>query len=134
MPALAFGVYAPPKVCTGQHVHDALRGDKVVIADFGRSKWPRFQSTGGRLMPVLTGDLIRAVKTESAATVAYHWGVSRWTVYRWRKAVGVGRFTEGTRAAWKHLAALKLTVAGRRKAARATKRYWQNKRKSANSL
>src|SRR6059036_319691 len=47
--------------------------------------------------PILCGDLIRAVRREAKATVAYHWGVSVITVYKWRKALGVADWTDGSR-------------------------------------
>jgi hypothetical protein len=47
---------------------------------------------------VVCGDLVRAIKRESAIAVAHWWGVSISTVWRWRIALGVKPFTEGTRA------------------------------------
>ena len=46
--------------------------------------------------PILCGDLIRAVGREAKATVAYHWGVSVITVYKWRKFLGVLEWNEGS--------------------------------------
>ncbi len=73
--------------------------------------WCYLDHGGGRGQLVLTGDLVEAVKTESAQAVAYHWGVSRWTVARWRKALGVGRMTPGTKSRWAQLARGKLAKA-----------------------
>jgi hypothetical protein len=44
----------------------------------------------------LCGDLIRAVRREAKLTVAYHWGVSTITVYKWRKFLGVSEWNEGS--------------------------------------
>jgi hypothetical protein len=40
--------------------------------------------------------LARAVRRESGVAVAHHWSVDKQTVWKWRKALGVGRVTEGT--------------------------------------
>jgi hypothetical protein len=45
---------------------------------------------------ILCGDLVRAVRRESGTAVAHWWGVSKLTVWKWRKALGVERRTEGT--------------------------------------
>jgi hypothetical protein len=47
--------------------------------------------------PILCGDLIRAVRTESEQAVAYHWGVRTKVVWKWRRALGVGPMTNGSR-------------------------------------
>jgi hypothetical protein len=46
---------------------------------------------------VLYGDLIEAVKRESAGAVMHFWGVKANTLWTWRKALNVGQYTEGTR-------------------------------------
>lgn len=80
--------------------------------------WPAYVTPiNPRLIPILTGDLTRAVRTESAASVAYWWGVSRYTVRRWRRRLGVPRMNEGTKALWRQLASSKLTDEARRKGA-----------------
>ena len=46
---------------------------------------------------LVTEELARAVRTESAAAVCYWWGVTPGVVWRWRKALGVTRWgTEGS--------------------------------------
>jgi hypothetical protein len=42
------------------------------------------------------GDLVEAVHRESAEAIRHFWGVGSDTVWRWRKALGVGQYTEGT--------------------------------------
>jgi hypothetical protein len=47
---------------------------------------------------LVTEELARAVRTESAAAICYWWGVSEGVVWRWRKALGVTRWgTEGSK-------------------------------------
>jgi hypothetical protein len=58
--------------------------------------WPFTQKAGPRSL-ILCGDLVRAVRDESVAAVAAHWGVARETVWRWRRALGVSQYTRGTR-------------------------------------
>jgi len=78
--------------------------------------WPYAARQGGKPPLILCGDLVKAIRTETAAAVAYHWGVSRWTVHHWRRVLGVGRFTAGTRRRWQELAAKKFTPDVNRKA------------------
>jgi hypothetical protein len=64
----------------------------------GPIPWPigRNLPRGRQRFVILTGDLIEAVKRESAAAVCHWWGVGTNTVWSWRKALGVGAITEGT--------------------------------------
>jgi hypothetical protein len=70
----------------------------VVSISRGRIQWPRVIPIGMKSGPslLLAYDLERAVRLESAIAVAYWWGVTQATVSRWRRALGVGRMTEGT--------------------------------------
>lgn len=54
---------------------------------------------------------------ESVASICHWWGVSRWTVQRWRRALGVGWYTPGTQAAWSEATKKRLTTESRRKGA-----------------
>jgi hypothetical protein len=79
-------------------LRDSARGRvKVAGTTDAPIPWPYSAARGGKRQLVLCGDLARAVRTESAEAVAYHWGITRWTVRDWRRALGVGRATEGTR-------------------------------------
>lgn len=63
--------------------------------------WPlgiREGASPGRPALVLTGDLVRAVKTEAAIAVARHWGTTWRTVRVWRRALSVKRMTPGSTA------------------------------------
>jgi hypothetical protein len=41
-------------------------------------------------------ELVRAIRSESSLAIQYWWGVQVETVWRWRKAFGVGRYNEGS--------------------------------------
>jgi hypothetical protein len=58
--------------------------------------WPRAYRKG-RVSLILCGDLIRAVRTESETAIAHHWGVGITTVLTWRRALGVKKWTPGTK-------------------------------------
>src|SRR5271157_577346 len=94
---LLFGPYAAPRISAGREIQCEIRG-LVTVEDWrdcGPIMWPRCRA-GTRYAMILAGDLVRAVKTESEADVAELWGMSVWTVGRWRRALGVGRMTLGT--------------------------------------
>jgi hypothetical protein len=96
----------------GRKLYCHQRGDVVVagITD-APIPWPYSKGRGCKPLPVLYGDLIKAVKAESVEAVAHHFGVSRWTVRRWRHLLDVPRFNPGTMAAWKRVAVTKLVHA-----------------------
>lgn len=95
---LLHGPYSPPAVRPGDTVTCEYRDRDVVVGEMsgGPIPWPTARKRG-RTGPILCGDLVRAVRTESEVAVAHWWGVGRELVYRWRKALGVGRVTGGTR-------------------------------------
>ena len=98
---LLYGPYEAPQFRLGQPLRCSLRKERVVVDRIsgGPIPWPAAR-TAGKPQLVLCGDLIRAVRRESSAAVQFWWGVSEWTVTRWRNALGVGRFTEGTLHLW----------------------------------
>lgn len=106
--ALHHGPYSPPPVSVGGWLHDERHG-LVQVGGWTDAPlpWPRRRKTGGH-SPILCGDLVRAVRLESAIAVAYWWGVSAGTVWAWRKALGVGRITSGTRVLYEAYAPQKL--------------------------
>jgi hypothetical protein len=111
---LVAGPYRPPKrVEIGdllQTPEGNVRVDLLLPTAIG--PWPASHraghGSGGKPIPILHGDLVAAVRTESAQAVAAAWGVSRWTVQRWRRRLGVGRFTAGTTQLWRELAPRRL--------------------------
>jgi hypothetical protein len=63
--------------------------------------WPRCcrpDTHGGGSGLLVTEELVRAIRTESAAALKHWFGVSTHTVWSWRRAFGVGRWdTEGSK-------------------------------------
>lgn len=96
-PDLIGGPYTAPVCYAGDWLDDAVRG-RVQVGGWTAAPiaWPRRKKTG-RAALILCGDLERAVRTESVDAVSYWWGVGATTVWAWRKALGVGRVTPGTR-------------------------------------
>lgn len=96
------GRYRTPRVKPGHFISDAVAGEVQVdgITEDVPIPWPYIARVGTQKTLILCADLTKAVNRESVAAVAYHWGVSRWTVRRWRRALGVGRWTEGTKRIW----------------------------------
>jgi ribosomal protein L21E len=98
---LRYGPYRSPCYQLGERVDCLCRGEVTIwqVSD-GRVPWP-IGKKGSALSLVLCGDLIQAVKRESAAAVRYWWGVSGSVVWHWRRALGI-RITEGDRAVRRH--------------------------------
>lgn len=100
---LRYGPYAPPAVEVGDIIRCAMRGRVRVHrwSDRGAIQWPlviRAGQSPGRPALAVTGDLVRAVQREAAIAVARHWRTTWRLVRLWRRALGVDRVTEGTRA------------------------------------
>jgi hypothetical protein len=93
---LRFGPYHTPRFRYGEKVLDERRGE-VTIAGITDAQiaWPYSRATGGR-SPVLYKGLVRAVRREAVCAVAHWWGVSDDLVSKWRRALGVPQFNEGT--------------------------------------
>jgi len=85
------GPYKPPLVNTGAILHDEYLGDvKIAGTTDAPIPWPAHNYSRGRhsgLMPVLAGDLVRAVCEEEELAVAHYWGVTRHMVNQWKCAV-----------------------------------------------
>ena len=93
---LLFGPYRQLPRRRGDRGYCLLRECAVIIAGRTNARTPRprcraFDSTGGGSGVLLDERLARAVRHESAAALCYWWGVSEGVVWRWRKALGVGR-------------------------------------------
>lgn len=95
--SLLRGPYNPPEVRAGDKVHCALRGHEMTVVDWtdGPVPWPCGRIVGIKTV-ILSGDLIKAVRTESNAAVATALGVGGFTVSKWRRALGVPENNEGT--------------------------------------
>ena len=74
---LLYGPYVAPKCRLGDKLPCEYRGREVTVKGMTDApiQWPCARRNGNA-SPILCGDLIRAVRTESEIAVAYHWGVS----------------------------------------------------------
>ena len=85
------GPYQPPAVKVGAVLHDEYRGDLKVEGMTGAPiPWPAANYNKGRhesLLPILCGDLVRAVCEEDELTIAYYWNVTRYMVEQWKRAI-----------------------------------------------
>jgi hypothetical protein len=92
------GRYKTPRFDYGDAAECEVRGE-VVITGLSNAPlpWPVGKRPGsrGRGLVVYAG-LAEAVRRESVAAVCHWWGVTAQTVWKWRKAMGVGPMTEGT--------------------------------------
>jgi hypothetical protein len=99
---LLFGPYRRPKLRVGQRAFCLARNADVIITGWSTApiSWPCCRRVGGRDCPglLVEEELARALRHEAAAAIKDWWGVGTPTVWRWRKALGVGRLdAEGTR-------------------------------------
>ncbi len=91
MKTLLNGPYEPPECKVGSTLHDLSLGDVVVVSK--RGGWPvtveppRPGPNPFGEIPVLTGNLVKAVCEESIDAVVDHWSVTRRLVRRWREAI-----------------------------------------------
>jgi hypothetical protein len=94
---LLHGPYRTPRFRLGRVVMDEVRGEVVVcgLTD-ARIPWPVGKRGRARSL-VVCGGLVKALQRESGQAVAYWWGITPHTVSRWRRSLGVGPLTEGTR-------------------------------------
>jgi hypothetical protein len=95
---LLYGPYLPPNCRLGDKLLCEYRDREVTFKAMTDAliQWP--SATGGNLRsPIVCGDLVRAIRTESEMAVAHHWGVRYQTVWKWRKALSVPRMTNGGR-------------------------------------
>jgi hypothetical protein len=98
---LLHGPYLAPRLSKGDRAHCHLRDATVVVTSISNARvpWPRCrdpQCRGGSGL-LVDDELLRALRTEAAVAVAYWWGVPSTRVSKWRRALGVERFTEGSR-------------------------------------
>jgi transcriptional regulator with XRE-family HTH domain len=93
---LLHGPYSPPTAQVGDWLECEIRGRvRVVQWSDGPIPWPR--AGRGRTAPyILCGDLMRAVRVESSEAIQHWWGVGRGIVTKWRQALNVKRYNEGT--------------------------------------
>ena len=97
------GPYRAPAVKAGAVLHDEYRGD-VQVDGFTKAAipWPGAAYRKGRresLLPILCGDLVRAVCEEDELTVSYYWKVTRYIVRQWKRVLTVAKTANGVYAA-----------------------------------
>lgn len=93
------GTYKPLRVKIGTVLSCEFRDCDVVVTGYsdGKITWPIGSAKGIRAKTlVICGDLAEAIRKESNQAVCYWWGVTPQTVTKWRKALDVGTYTEGT--------------------------------------
>jgi hypothetical protein len=87
--------YRTPQVRLGQRLRCAVLGEVTVVGYTDAAiSWP-VTRRGKWLVPIVTPALARAIRRESAQAIAYWWDVGAWTVWQWRKTLGVAA-TAGT--------------------------------------
>jgi hypothetical protein len=128
---LVDGPYRSPRCRLGRKLRCKIRGWVPVrrITD-ARIPWPQTLVHNNRTF-ILTGDLVKAVRRESATAICYWWGVTPQTVSVWRKALDVGRATEGSSRLWQQNAERVMTEEVRRRAVAAANTPEANAKKSA---
>ena len=106
---LRFGPYSTPVFEFGDVVFDEVRGEvKIVQLSDSKIPWP-IGKRGRGTSPVVYADLANAIRREANVAVCYWWGITPQTVTKWRKALDVGRITDGTQAVFnEHLTPAKV--------------------------
>ncbi len=92
-PELIAGPYKPPRVLVDDILFDERHGEAIVRGFTRRLRWPTAK-WGRHTMPIVCGELVRVIETESSLAVVYWWETSSTTLHRWKKSLGVGA-TEG---------------------------------------
>jgi hypothetical protein len=111
------GTYRTPRFRIGQRVRCLVRGE-VIITGMTEAPipWPLAKGGRGRHSLVVYKGLARAVHRESEQAICQWWGVRTTTVWKWRKALGVGIATPGTSRLHRENAWEPGVVEGRRRA------------------
>jgi SOS response associated peptidase (SRAP)/NUMOD3 motif len=113
---LLFGPYTAPPFAYGEIVRDEVRGDVEIwgLTD-APIPWPIGKIGSAKSLVVYAG-LADAVRNESNVAVCHWWGIMTQTVTKWRKALGVGMVTAGTRKLFQDAAAQPAIVEALKKA------------------
>jgi hypothetical protein len=95
---ILLGTYQAPLFRIGDPAFCEVHGEVIITGPSAAPiPWPIGKRPGGKgRFLVVCGGLAEAVRRESAAAVRHFWGVSPVTLWKWRKALGVGQYTEGT--------------------------------------
>ena len=94
------GKYRTPRFEYGDWVFCQLRGLVAIVGlSSGRIPWPKCRVRPGKAHAIIVcGDLADAIRRESVEAVMYWWGVGSDRVWKWRKALGVPKYNDGTLA------------------------------------
>lgn len=83
------GSYSPPRVQVGDRVYCEYRQTRCRVSSWTDSpiSWPRVQPLGqhGGHGLLVTEELIRAIRTESASSLMYFFGAGSRAVWNWRR-------------------------------------------------
>jgi len=98
---LLHGPYSAPGLKRGDRATCLYRDSDVIITGWSdwRIPWPRCRipgTHGGGSGLLVDEELARAIRNESSAAIQYWFGVHGKVVWSWRRALGVGRFNEGS--------------------------------------
>src|SRR5262249_26774343 len=90
------GPYTPPGLRLGERASCLFRDCEVAVVGIsaGRLSWPLCRRVGypsARPSLLVTEELARAIRCESAEALKHWWSVSHRLVTSWRKCFGVGR-------------------------------------------
>jgi hypothetical protein len=102
-PRLLAGPYTPPSLRRGDRATCLYRDADVVVTSWTSAPipWPRSccpGTHGGGSGLLVTEELVRAIRTESAVAIKHWWGVGTHTAWSCRRTFGVGRCdTEGSK-------------------------------------
>lgn len=93
------GPYRAPAVNVGSVLHDEWHGD-LTVEGFTDAPvpWPKAtykHDRGTHVLPILCGDLVRAVCEEDELTVAHYWGVTRYIVEQWKRTISGATTADG---------------------------------------
>jgi hypothetical protein len=92
---LLHGPYRSPSLRVGERATCLFKDGDVTVTSWtdARIPWPRSKRLQGKGRPSLLVDeeLARAIRSESAAALRFWWGVGEKLVWKWRRALGVGR-------------------------------------------
>jgi hypothetical protein len=91
------GTYRTPCFRYGRKVLCEVRGEVTIVGlTDAPIPWPFGRRGRGRDLLVVYKGLAKAIRRESEQAICRWWGVCPTTVWKWRKALGVGIVTEGT--------------------------------------
>jgi hypothetical protein len=98
---LHHGPYHPPPLHRGDRATCLFRDGDVIVTGWSdaRIPWPRcrrLDTHGGGSGLLVDEELARAIRLESSLAIQHWFGVNNSVVWRWRKALCVPRFNEGS--------------------------------------